>query len=224
MIRNIGKIFGNFFLHIEINNLNLPYITLPRPRKANKVSKILRAHIFDKHWIRRVFGVNLAAAMMVLPVLGQLQPESNLEPSLNIPQAEIYTTDNLPPVVTTQPREYVLPVERLRYVGQYFRPGHAAYDLNSYVGDDVMAFSKGTVSYLESGKFGLGRYIIVDHGAGLMSVYAHLKDFSVSIGDLVDAGEKIGEVGMTGYTTGPHLHFEIYDNGKAVNPRTYLGI
>ncbi len=222
MIREtILDIFCNYFLHIQVNTLNLPYYKLPRPYKSNKVSKLLRK-IFETRDIRKIFGANIAVAMMVIPLLnGQSQP--TLEPELSIEASQLAVSPDNPPI-TTQTRQYELPVERLRYISTYFKSGHPGYDLNSYVGDEVRAFTAGRVHYIENGTLGLGRYIILDHGNGLTSVYAHLKDFSVEVGQTVDAGEKIGEVGMTGYTTGPHLHFEIYDNGRAVNPRTYLGI
>ena len=215
----------NYFLHIQINTLNLPYTDhLPRPRKASPVSKLLRK-LFEKKTARRFFGANLAAAMMLAPLLGSFELQHTYEPAINIPDTYLQTTPELEEsVITTTEREYILPVERLRYVGQYYKSGHAALDLNSYVGDDVYAFTGGQVAHVESGLFGLGKYVVLDHGLGLISVYAHLRSFEIEVGDVVKTGDKIGEVGMTGYTTGPHLHFEIHDNGVAINPLTYLEI
>lgn len=219
--KTLSQLFFDYFLHIQINTLNLPYYQLPRPYKSNKVSRLLRK-LFEKNWIKRVFGLNLATAMLLIPALNSAPPDQ-LEPHFNINATDLVITESLDQTpLTTKEREFVMPVERLRYVGQYFRAGHPGYDLNSYIGDDVLAFSAGRVHYIENGTFGLGRYIILDHGHGLISVYAHLKSFNVFVGEVVDAGDKIGEVGMTGYTTGPHLHFEVHDNGRAVNPALYL--
>lgn len=222
MIGFIKDQFFNFFLHIQINTENLKYTRrLPLPREANKLS-LYMSKLFENKRVTQIFGINLVAAMMVMPLLGQPQEKVLFEPPVNVATTDVIIADSYTPEIHTQTREYVLPVERLRYVGQYYHPGHYAYDLNSYVGDDVYAFTTGRVHKIEDGIFGLGRYIIMDHGHGLTSVYAHLRAFSVSVGDIVKAGGKIGEIGMTGNTTGPHLHFEIYDNGYPVNPGAYL--
>lgn len=221
----IGKLTGViefFFLHIEINTLNLPYWKLPRPYQSHLISRFFR-RIFERQSMRQVLGFNLAA-LAAIPIAGQVFLTDTIEPPLNVVIPEVRITDSLDMEleITTQERQYIVPVERLRFVGQYFKSGHPGYDLNSYVGDDILAFTSGYVQTIESGTLGLGRYVVLDHGHGLVSVYGHMKDFSVEVGQLVKTGEKIGEVGMTGYTTGPHLHFEVHDNGVAVNPGNYL--
>ena len=65
-------------------------------------------------------------------------------------------------------------------------------------------------------------YIILDHGDSLSTVYGHLSKISVQEGDTVKAGQKIGEVGSTGFSTGPHLYFEIRDKGMSADPAAYL--
>jgi murein DD-endopeptidase MepM/ murein hydrolase activator NlpD len=67
-----------------------------------------------------------------------------------------------------------------------------------------------------------GNFIILSHGNGYQTLYAHLNTVSVKKDDRVNQGVKIGEVGNTGYSTGPHLHFAVYKNGRAVNPLEYL--
>lgn len=69
---------------------------------------------------------------------------------------------------------------------------------------------------------GYGNYIIVDHGGGLSTVYAHCQAIYVSTGDYVSKGDTLGEVGCTGWSTGFHLHFEVRENGVAVNPFNYV--
>lgn len=71
---------------------------------------------------------------------------------------------------------------------------------------------------------GLGQYVVIDHGRGFETVYGHLKEFTVKEGERVLAGEEIGEVGMTGDTSGPHLHFEVKKDGEKLNPIPYLDI
>lgn len=67
-----------------------------------------------------------------------------------------------------------------------------------------------------------GKCVIIDHGNGVETLYAHLSSFSVSVGDVVSAGDKIGKIGSTGNTTGPHLHFEVHVDGECVNPLLFV--
>jgi murein DD-endopeptidase MepM/ murein hydrolase activator NlpD len=95
---------------------------------------------------------------------------------------------------------------------------HYAVDLKGNTGTPVKAAMDGTVSALVRDSRDYGNYIILRHSGGYRTVYAHLSAFSVKLGDKVIQGNKIGEVGSTGRSTGPHLHFQIYKDGRAVNP------
>jgi murein DD-endopeptidase MepM/ murein hydrolase activator NlpD len=95
---------------------------------------------------------------------------------------------------------------------------HTGIDLRGNTGATVMAAMDGVVS-VASENWLYGKYIILSHSNGFKTLYAHLNSISVKMGDRVSQGRKIGEVGNTGYSTGPHLHFSVYDkNGKYVNP------
>ena len=94
-------------------------------------------------------------------------------------------------------------------------------------GHDVIAATTGTVMHVtycnKNGyAYGYGTYIMIDHGGGISTLYGHLSDVYVEEGDIVVAGEPIGAVGSTGWSTGPHLHFEVRIDGKAVNPLPYI--
>jgi murein DD-endopeptidase MepM/ murein hydrolase activator NlpD len=94
---------------------------------------------------------------------------------------------------------------------------HAALDLAAHTGTPVKAAMDGkvaTVGYNAT----YGKFIILSHSGGFQTMYAHMSVTSVTQGSTVQQGAKIGEVGSTGYSTGPHLHFAIYKNGRAVNP------
>ena len=71
---------------------------------------------------------------------------------------------------------------------------------------------------------GYGYYVVIDHGDGFRTLYAHMTHYIVGVGDTVAAGEKIGECGSTGASTGPHLHFEVHYNGATQNPLSYIKV
>ena len=67
-----------------------------------------------------------------------------------------------------------------------------------------------------------GNYVMINHGSGVYTVYMHMASLGVSEGQEVKQGESIGSVGSTGYSTGPHLHFGIRENGSYVDPQSYM--
>ena len=99
---------------------------------------------------------------------------------------------------------------------------HHGVDLDSYLGQEIVAARDGyvTVTSYEAG--GAGYYVHINHGDGYTSAYLHMTHYIVSPGQYVKAGQVIGYVGSTGGSTGPHLHFSIYYNGSSVNPVNYV--
>jgi len=98
---------------------------------------------------------------------------------------------------------------------------HNGIDLKAKEGVSVLAAAGGKV-VKASNEEGWGNLVVVEHGDGFESWYAHLKDFNVTAGQGIQKGQTIGHVGNTGNSTGPHLHFEIRLEGKCVNPLEYL--
>ncbi|MDR3335339.1 MAG: M23 family metallopeptidase [Treponema sp.] len=98
---------------------------------------------------------------------------------------------------------------------------HAAIDLAAAMGTPIKAAMEGRISSVGLNSV-YGKYVIISHSNGYQTMYAHLSVVSVNQGAAVSQGSKIGEVGSTGYSTGPHLHFALYKNGRAVNPLDYL--
>lgn len=94
---------------------------------------------------------------------------------------------------------------------------HAGIDFGAPWGTPIHAVSDGVVSY-SGRRGGHGNYVRLDHGGGLGTGYAHMSSIAVSHGTRVRAGQVIGYVGSTGLSTGPHLHYELYQNGRTVNP------
>ena len=98
---------------------------------------------------------------------------------------------------------------------------HAGIDLGTTHGQPVYA-SKGGVVITAGPWGGYGNAVVINHGSGVSSLYAHLSQVTVRPGDLVDGLAQVGNIGSTGLSTGPHLHFEIRLNGVAVDPLGYL--
>ena len=86
----------------------------------------------------------------------------------------------------------------------------------------LMDIDDGKVVELVKGRFGYGHYVRVEHKDGFGSLYAHLGKIDVDLGEMVKQGQKMGVVGMTGWSTGAHLHLEVFENGKAINPITVV--
>ena len=101
------------------------------------------------------------------------------------------------------------------------RKFHWGMDFTAPTGIDVYSTGDGVVSEVKSSKRGLGNHIIIDHGYGYTTIYAHLDRFNVRRGQTVKRGDIIGFVGNTGLSTAPHLHYEVKLNGKNVDPANY---
>ena len=98
---------------------------------------------------------------------------------------------------------------------------HTGIDMACPTGTPIRSAMSGTVVYVGWSNI-FGNYIIINHGNGYQSLYGHMSKTSVKKGQSVDSSTKIGLVGSTGYSTGPHLHFTVYKNGKLVDPMTLL--
>lgn len=105
------------------------------------------------------------------------------------------------------------------YLGYY---GHTGIDLQSFSGDKILAADKGQVIKVVYGRTGYGYHVIIDHGNGMQTLYAHNSAIYVSVGDYVTQGQAIAAEGQTGNASGVHCHFEVRINGKTVNPAPYI--
>lgn len=135
--------------------------------------------------------------------------------------------------------EFTWPVPSTHYISSEYGPRtfkinggwysdfHTGIDFsgNSCYGKAIVASNAGTVSYVKTtyvqGK-GYGKYLIVDHGGGKSTLYAHCSSIAVKEGQHVAKGQTIAYIGSTGFSTGAHLHFEIRINGKHVDPLPYM--
>ncbi|MBR6903181.1 MAG: peptidoglycan DD-metalloendopeptidase family protein [Clostridia bacterium] len=105
----------------------------------------------------------------------------------------------------------------------YGKNGHKGVDLRAPNGTSIMAAASGKVTL--AGRYrDYGNCVIIDHGNGIQTLYAHASKLCVNTGDIVSAGDVIALVGSTGNSTGNHLHFEVYIGSDRVNPQPYIGL
>jgi len=115
----------------------------------------------------------------------------------------------------------IVPVIGQYVVSQGFKEGHPAVDLAASLGVQVVSAATGEILEVKEDKY-FGNMIVIDHLNGIMTVYAHLAKTLVEENDIVKKGMAIGLVGNTGNSTGPHLHFEILNNGVAEDPTGFI--
>ncbi len=110
-------------------------------------------------------------------------------------------------------------------ISTFFTRFHHGVDIRAKIGSPIMSMHAGKVITVAYEGGGYGRYVVIEHEEGTSKVttlYAHMKETKVSEGEVVEATTVIGSVGMTGRTTGPHLHLEIYQNDVAIDPIRYF--
>lgn len=179
-------------------------------RGGTKVSRFLR-FFFERYSIKNLLGANLVILSMASPFI-------------NLPNKVLANTEGTEissPIVLSTRQGVRVPLEA-KNVTQGYTLFHKGVDLNGRTGDPVYPMSGGVVESAEYSTSGYGKMVLVDHGNGYKSLYAHLSKIDVSQGQKIDNETKIGEVGATGHAYGDHLHMEIYENGKTTNPLTLL--
>ena len=128
---------------------------------------------------------------------------------------------------------FIYPIKGYTYISSYYgwrfnnTDYHTGVDFPAPANTPIRASASGTVIYVRTGagygrNWGYDNYLIVDHGGGFSTLYAHCTSIPVSVGDTVTKGQTIAYVGTTGWSTGYHLHFEIRRNGAHTNPLNYL--
>ena len=181
-------------------------------RNGNKISQFFR-RLFEARSVKRVVGTNLAFMLFLgsfVPVqTEQIQPEATV-----IPEAEVT-------VSTATERVIQYPIQ-VGYVSQGYSIFHPALDIAAPKGTEIKPIKNGVVEDVSRSKIGYGNAIVVDHGNGIKSLYAHLSKIETNKGDKVNVLDTIGNVGTTGHSTGPHLHIEVRKNGIPINPFVVL--
>lgn len=184
--------------------------------KIHRVSDILKHPLIKRKTLFRLFGIQLAglAATLSIATYPTHAFDYNLSQQVG---GEILT-----PIVMTTSAEYQFPLEMTLGMSQPFHAVHPGVDLRAPEGTKVYAMAEGTV--VEVGKMfvGYGHFVRIAHKGTISSLYAHMDEVVVKSGQKIEHGQTLGTVGMTGWTTGPHLHFEVHSGNKSVNPMGYI--
>ena len=159
----------------------------------------------------------------------QLAKEAALEADIQEMIAELERQEAANSIVSTG--TYIWPLPGYRPGSAYGwrihpiwgdRRFHAGEDIGAPMGTSILAADSGIATVIPDNGNGYGNYIIINHGGGRTTLYAHMSGFAVSNGATVTQGQTIGYVGSTGNSTGPHLHFETRVNGATTDPKSYF--
>ena len=180
-----------------------------------KLPPFLVVHRFPNFKLKFKLGGLLLCLMFLL----NYQPTPGFPPvKRNVVYAEITQEQSVAP----QEASIVFQLPHPGYITTRFSGFHPGIDLCSGLGMPVKPISKGTVVEAGYNFFGLGLMVEVEHADGYRSIYGHMGKIFVTKGQTVEATEYLGEVGMTGNTSGPHTHLEISKDGKKIDPLLLL--
>lgn len=185
----------------------------PKTRKSHPLSKLLRP-IFGGKRPKKSFGIFLIVVVflsgLLLPSASAFETYKSEELVALAAEVEINTQK-----ATSSPLKDV-------FISQGYWLFPPAVDIVAPRNAPVYPIMTGVIEKVESGHFGYGNNIIVDHGNKIKSRYAHLSKIVVEKGRKVTQEAIIGKVGSTGWASGNHLHLEIKENGKYLNPKAFL--
>ncbi|MCA9932524.1 MAG: LysM peptidoglycan-binding domain-containing protein [Anaerolineales bacterium] len=193
-----------------------PSTAAPTPEPAPEGSTTYTVQSGDSlYFIASRFGISLSALISANNITNPSLVYPGLQ--LIIPNPATVPDDNIDPAAGL----LIWPTER-RALYQYYRYGHEAIDVDVAAGSSIVASAAGTVEFSGWNNYGYGYLIVLDHGNGVRTLYAHNSELKVKTGDTVNQGDVISLSGSTGYSTVPHLHFEVFVNGRHVDPCKYL--
>jgi murein DD-endopeptidase MepM/ murein hydrolase activator NlpD len=196
-------------------------------RGSNKLSFWLRP-IFEYRKAQNAIGIGIILALIIFGISSVILPVktdrvfAGFVSSSELNEQGTITVKPTTAVVISTESKYQIPVELIG-ISQEFNTYHNGVDMRSAFGSNVHPIADGVVIDVLRTGWGYGQALIIDHDEEVSSLYAHLKNIYVDVGAHVDQNTVIAQVGLTGTTTGPHLHLEIHQNGIAVNPQIFLG-
>ncbi|MEI6690710.1 MAG: M23 family metallopeptidase [bacterium] len=181
------------------------------PKRSNPVSAVLRI-LFEKKSSRKFLGSQLIALTMVSSIVAL--PTHAFDYEVSHPQ--FVDGSSLIPVTTET--TYVNPAIRELGISQKYGKFHPGIDIRAPRGSDIIAIADGVVIEATYVANGYGKHVRILHEGNVITLSAHMDQMTVKAGEKVTKGQKIGIIGMTGWTTGPHLHFEVSQDGKYLDP------
>jgi hypothetical protein len=185
-------------------------------RNGNKVSRFFR-HMFEHENLHKVLGRNLAVAAIAGTMLHGVLPAS----ASNFASGNITVNMSTAPLVLNTEHGIQEPLSSM-HINQGYFSYHPGIDLKGTIGDPIHPIMVGTVVEAGYSHVGYGNVVMVNHGGGIETVYAHMSKIFVKTGDAVNLDSVLGLIGSTGHSTGPHLHLEVRENGSTVNPLRVL--
>lgn len=186
---------------------------LQRMRSGNKISRIFR-QLFEHGKIRKIIASQLPIIILATGLVQNPKPTEGIEisPSMILEQSDVK-------ISTEKGIQY--PTQNVK-ISQGYHLFHPGIDLDGTTGDPVRPIMAGFVEAIQFSKYAYGNAVIINHGNGITSLYAHLSKIEVKKEQKVSFDTKIGEVGATGRALGDHLHLEIADHGRTFNPLSVL--
>jgi len=171
--------------------------------------------VFEKRGIRQIVGIIVLISVLFMALLPTSFATAQTAIYKNYSQLQAQAE-----VVKTE-KSLRLPVGSFAITQGYsfFHPG---IDLAAAKGSPVYPIMDGVVVYVDRGRFGYGNQVIIDHGSGFKSLYAHFAKIEAKVGEKVDKNSILGLVGSTGWSTGPHLHLQIWEENRWTNPRAFF--
>ena len=190
---------------------------LSNARQSDPISFLLRP-VFTHKWLRTAVGVNLVLLLIGSAVFGPV-------PSLADNTGGKFEITVVQPGEVNIKTEIAVRVPVAMYrITQGFWFFHPGLDFGSPTGEPIRPVMAGKVTKVEKSWFAYGNHVIVTHDNGYTSLYGHMSKILAKEGDEVTTDSIIGEVGSTGHSTGPHLHLEIAQEGKPLDPKPILAI
>jgi murein DD-endopeptidase MepM/ murein hydrolase activator NlpD len=197
--------------------VGLPYqlwtAFIPKKNGSLPISKFFRK-VFEYQKVKTTIGL---ALMIVIPLTNILSAQAA---AFNEPEEPVVLVEPKEVLTTTQ-TTFRTPVPgSITTRFSWYHPGIDIADNSDRL---IYAAADGQVIEATYSNWGYGNTVLIDHGNGLITRYAHLQqDIRVIVGDKVTKDTALGRVGSTGWSTGPHLHFEVWENGQALNPLLFL--
>lgn len=195
-------------------------------QKINEISARLFASVIKpaSRLARRVFEFKHLQRMLGLLVVSSIFGLAVLPVSVSSLQTVIdtnFTQVQAEEMEVTTEKSIRLPVESFT-ITQGYRLFHPGIDMAAVKGTPVYPIMDGVIVKVGRDRFAYGNHMIIEHGSGLQSLYAHLAKIEAKEGEKVTKDSILGLLGSTGWSTGPHLHLQIEQNGHWVNPRAFF--